>query len=82
MRLAGRHLPRDWVLSSSSGFEIIESYPEDKYFPSFFVRGTHDEIVFHVLFATDIVGDNVRVVTAYLPSPDKWEEEGRRRRKA
>ena len=28
---------------------------------------------FHVLFAVDVEGDNVRVITAYHPSPEEWE---------
>ena len=29
------------------------------------------EGVFHALMATDLEGDNVRVVTMYLPDPDR-----------
>ena len=28
--------------------------------------------VFHVLFAVDVAGDNVRIVTAYRPKPEEW----------
>lgn len=28
--------------------------------------------VFHVLFAVDVAGDNVRIVTAYRPNPEGW----------
>jgi len=34
----------------------------------------------HVLFATDIEADNVRVVTAYRPSRDEWEGDLKTRR--
>ncbi len=37
-------------------------------------------MVFHALVATDIEGDNIRVVTMYLPDSGQWEEDGRRRR--
>jgi len=37
--------------------------------------------VFHVLFAADVEGDNVRVVTAYYPSLEEWEEDLKTRRR-
>ncbi len=43
--------------------EIIERYPKDKYLPSFLLRGESSGIVFHAQVATDLEGDNVRVVT-------------------
>jgi len=37
--------------------------------------------VFHALFGTDVDGQNVRVVTAYYPSPEEWEEDLKTRRR-
>jgi hypothetical protein len=54
--------------------------PEDKYFPSYLVLATHHEEGFHILFATDVEGTNVRIITAYRPSPDEWESDGKTRR--
>ena len=34
----------------------------------------------NALVATDIEGDNIRVVTMYLPDSGQWDEGGRRRR--
>lgn len=48
-------------------YEIIESYPEDKYLPSYLVYVQHQKVVFHILFAVDVVEKNVRVITAYFP---------------
>jgi hypothetical protein len=28
---------------------------------------------FHALFAADVSGDNVRIVTAYRPNTDEWD---------
>lgn len=36
----------------------------------------------HVLFAADVPGDNVRVITAYRPSPDEWNDDLKTRRGA
>jgi len=35
---------------------------------------------FHALVATDIEGDNIRVVTMYLPDSEQWAQDGRFRR--
>lgn len=69
MRLQRRHIARDEILTSVDAYAIIESYPDDKYLPSYLVASSG----FHVLFAIDVEGDNVRVVTAYRPDPDEWE---------
>jgi len=80
LRLTGRFVPRQTILDAVDSYEIVESYPDDKYLPSYLVlaRPTGDAI--HVLFATDGEGDNVRVVTAYRPSPDEWEDDLKTRR--
>ena len=74
MRLRQRALRAEVLLRAISTFEIIESYPEDKYLPSFLVRGEWEGSVFHAQIATDVEGDNVRVVTIYVPDPDEWDE--------
>jgi hypothetical protein len=80
MRLAGRYLSRDDILEAVDTYEIIESYPTDKYLPSYLVLATRGEVTFHVLFATDVDGENVRVVTAYRPNPSEWEPDLKSRR--
>ena len=77
MRLAGRFLTRDEILNAVDSYEIIEPYPEDKYLPSYLVLAATS---FHVQFATDVEGDNVRIVTAYRPGPDEWESDLKTRR--
>ena len=72
MRLAGRYITRDEILNAVDTYEIVESYPGDKYLPSYLVLAASR---FHVQFATDMEGDNVRVVTTYLPDPDEWESD-------
>lgn len=77
MRLAGRYLTRDEILDAVDSYEIVESYPEDKYLPSYLVLAASK---FHVQFAADVKGENVRVVTAYRPDPKEWESDLKRRR--
>jgi hypothetical protein len=80
MRLERRFIPRDAILNSVETFEIIESYPDDKYLPSYLVYARCEGWVFHVLFATDVPGQNVRVVTAYRPDPIEWSADLKKRR--
>ena len=38
------------------------------------------EVVFHAQIATDEEGQNIRIVTMYIPNPGKWDNELRVRR--
>jgi hypothetical protein len=80
MRLAGRSLSRQVILDAVDGYEIIESYPQDKYLPSYLVLARAGQDAFHVLCAADVEENNVRVVTAYRPDPAEWEPGMRTRR--
>ena len=80
MRLKGRFISREAILGAAGSYEIIEAYPEDKYLPSYLVLAKSAEMAFHVLFAADVGGGNVRVVTAYRPREDEWESDWKTRR--
>ncbi|HSK75179.1 MAG TPA: DUF4258 domain-containing protein [Thermoanaerobaculia bacterium] len=80
MRLRNRFIPRAAILDSVESYELIESYPDDKYLPSYLVLAEHEETTFHILFAADVPGGNVRIVTAYRPNPEEWAEDFRKRR--
>jgi hypothetical protein len=82
MRLKGRSISRKKILESVSIFEIIEEYPKDKYLPSYLIYSQHQGSIFHVLFAVDVAGDNVRIVTAYYPNTEEWEEDLKTRRQS
>lgn len=80
LRLAGRFITREAILAAVESYELVEAYPEDKSLPSYLVLGHHETERFHVLFATDVPGENVRVVTAYRPDPEEWEDDLKTRR--
>jgi hypothetical protein len=61
-------------------YQLVEAYPDDKYLPSHLVLARQGVEAFHVLFAADVEGDNVRVVTWYLPDPEKWQADLKARR--
>ncbi len=81
LRLKGRFVQRQTILDAVDSYEVVESYPDDKYLPSYLVLARPAGDAIHVLFATDVEGDNVRVVTAYRPSPDEWEDDLKTRRR-
>jgi hypothetical protein len=80
MRLQQRGLTAATLHETMETLEIIEAYPRDKYLPSFLLRGDSGGSVFHAQIATDVEGDNIRVVTIYIPDPDEWDEGFRSRR--
>jgi Domain of unknown function (DUF4258) len=81
MRMKNRFISRQMIYESVENFEIIESYPEDKYFPSYLVYSRYQNTVFHVLFAVDVANMNVRVITAYQPNTTEWTRDFKRRKK-
>jgi Domain of unknown function (DUF4258) len=79
MRLRQRFIPREAILQAVESYELIESYPDDKYLPSYLVLARHTGTAFHVLFALDVQEENVRLVTAYRPNPAEWSADLKRR---
>ena len=80
IRLARRFIPRQAILDALDTYEIVEAYPQDKYLPSYLLLAWNGTQGFHILFATDVLGDNVRVITAYRPDPREWQPDLRTRR--
>jgi hypothetical protein len=79
MRLTDRFISREAILAAVDTYELVEAYPDDKYLPSYLVLAQHGTERFHVLFAADVEGDNVRIVTSYRPNPNEWENLRKRR---
>ena len=80
MRLVGRFIPRESILAAVDTFKLVEAYPDDKYLPSYLLLGRASPDASHVLFAADVEGDNVRVVTAYRPDAAEWQDDLKTRR--
>lgn len=63
---------KDIRLAVNNG-EIIEQYPEDFPFPSCLILGkSANELWLHVVMSDE--GSIGRIITAYYPDPDKWNE--------
>jgi hypothetical protein len=73
---------RETILEAVGTFELVEAYPDDKYLPNYLVLGRAGSDAFHILFPADVEGGNVRLVTAYRPDPDEWDEDLKTRRRS
>jgi len=80
MRLQQRGLTAGTIHNAMATLEIIEAYLQDKYLPSFLIRGESEGLVFHAQIATDVEGENIRIVTMYAPDSNEWDEGLRLRR--
>ena len=82
MRFKERSISREQIIDAVSSYEIIEEYQEDKYLPSYLVYAKYKETVLHIHVAVDTQNKNIRIITAYRPTPDKWEKDWKTRRKS
>lgn len=80
MRVQQRSLDGNVLIRCAGSLEIIEAYEDDKYLPSYLLRGECDGSVFHVQIAVDEEESNIRVVTMYLPDNREWDSSFRVRR--
>jgi hypothetical protein len=80
MRMKGRFISRDAIVGSFEQYVIVEEYPDDKYFLSYLVYSHYQHKIFHILFAVDVENENVRVITAYYPSAEEWDDTFKTRR--
>lgn len=80
MRLKGRFIPREILLSSVDSYEIIEEYPKDKYLPSYLIYAEDQGQIIHIHIAVDVKNDSITIVTSYRPTLDKWAADFKTRR--
>lgn len=79
MRLLKRSIDRQSLFEAVDTYEIIESYPEDKYLPSYLVYFITNGQAHRAVIAADLANANVRIVTVYRPDPGQWSSDMRRR---
>lgn len=79
-RMFQRRITEEEVTTVVDSGEVIETYPEDKPFPSRLMLGWSGARPLHVVAADDVEGEETIIITVYQPDPDEWEPEFRRRR--
>jgi hypothetical protein len=82
MRLKERFISREAVLFSIDTYEIIESYPDDKYFPSFLIWAQYEKAIMHIHIAADFENETAIIITAYKPTEEKWAKGFKQRRQS
>jgi len=60
--------------------ESIEVYADDTPYPSELLLGWRDNRPLHIVVATDVVNHRKIVITTYVPDPNKWEADFKRRK--
>ena len=73
-RMRQRHIRLQDIIGAIENGEIIEQYPADYPFPSCLINAENLHIVCSI-------GDGLLyIITAYRPSPERWEAGGRTRK--
>ncbi|MBU1366902.1 MAG: DUF4258 domain-containing protein [Candidatus Omnitrophica bacterium] len=80
MRLKERFISREAILASVDTYEVIEKYPQDKYLSSYLIYAEDKGGAIHIQIAIDRENENIRIVTVYRPTIDRWEREFKVRR--
>ena len=77
-RFSERGISIQDVCNSIQTGEIIEQYPNDYPFPSCLILGKSKDRILHIVASID--EGIIYIVTAYIPSTDKWEQDFKTRK--
>ncbi|MGE0175348.1 MAG: DUF4258 domain-containing protein [Oligoflexales bacterium] len=80
-QMFSRNISVDDVKAALRNGEAIESYPNDKPYPTWLLLGTVENRPLHVVMARNTLDANCIVVTAYEPSLSFWEPDFKTRQK-
>ncbi len=72
-RMFERDILEESVEDTIQNGEIIETYLDDKPYPSFLALKLYDKPL-HVVFAKNEEQNEIIVITAYYPDSDKWSD--------
>jgi hypothetical protein len=78
-RMFERGVTTAQVRSVIEAGEIIAAYPDDLPYPSYLVLGFIDGTPLHVVVGVDASSQRCYVITVYVPEPDRWSEDFKRR---
>lgn len=79
-RMVERGIGRSEVFGAIIAGEVIEEYPDDSPYPSALLLGFVEGRPLHVVLAFDEAAPDMYIITAYEPSPDKFEPDWKARR--
>lgn len=79
-RMVERGIKRSAVIGAVIAGEVIEEYPDDSPYPSALVLGFAEDRPLHIVGPFDGAGPDTYIITAYEPSPEKFEPDWATRR--
>lgn len=72
-RMFQRQVSEEDVKQVLATGEMIESYPNDRPYPSKLLLGWRGSRPLHVVAADNVQSDETIVITVYEPAPQEWE---------
>lgn len=79
-RMFQRQISKDDVRQVLEAGETIETYPQDRPYPSRLVLGWRQARPLHVVAADNTDNGETIVITTYEPDPEEWERDCKTRR--
>jgi len=79
-RMAERGVDENDVRRVLESGEVVQSYPDDRPFPSRLMLGFVEHRPLHVVAADDTENRTTYVITVYEPGLDEWDASFRRRK--
>lgn len=71
-RMHERAISVEEVRAALAG-EVVESYPDDRPYPSRLIRASCSSRVLHVVAADVPSTEDTIIITVYIPDPEKWD---------
>lgn len=80
-RMFQRRVSEEEVKQVVAVGETIETYPEDKPFPSRLILGWSGSRPVHVVVADNVAAQEAIIITVYRPDAEEWEAGFKRRKR-
>lgn len=80
-RMFQRRVSEEEVTQVVVAGNTIETYPEDKPFPSRLMLGWTGSRPVHVVVADNVAAQEAIIITVYQPDPEEWEAGFKRRKR-
>ena len=80
-RMFQRRVSEEEVKQVVVAGETIETYPDDKPFPSRLMLGWSSSRPVHVVVADNVAAQEAVIITVYQPDPEEWETGFKRRKR-
>ncbi len=80
-RMFERSISRDTVVSTVYAGECIDTYPEDRPYPSVLLLGWSEDQPIHLVLAQNAMTEQCIVVTVYIPTEEQWLSDFTKRKK-